>query len=431
MRRGRTRPRRRKLSSDASAAQTWTRQRSLVDTLTNHGLTPGLAKDLTTNDPDDGKPWDFDVKDKREKALRLQREQNPLFIIGSPMCTRWCSWQHISDKIRDPNIVEREKKKALVHLEFMTGMYRGQIEGGRFFLHEHPEAAGSWEERCIADILQIPEVGRVCGDQRQYGQEVQYGEHRGQPVRKATGFMSNAPKILERLTRRCADRNGMCSRSKGGKHVHASGRVAKDAARYSDGLCRAMIRGMVDEMRSRGIWHPGEEGMHAVSDEDGADAPSPVGRNGKYRDDMSGQLLRDSLVHEARAKERKYFVDKGVWTNRPKNEARQKTGKGAISVRWVDVNKGDDLCPRYRSRLVARQLKAHDKSGASFFAPTPPLEALRTIPSLAATSVGVWKPCYEKKSETRTCPLYTSDAADDPPCGILHCPPHLAQTRTH
>ena len=126
--------------------------------------------------------------------------------------------------------------------------------------------------------------------------------------------------------------------------------------------------------------------MHAVTDEDGVDAQSPVGCSGKYRDDMSGQLLRDSLVHEARAKELKYFVDKGVWVKRPKNEARQKTGKG------------DDLCPRYRSRLVARQLKAHDKSGASFFAPTPPLEALRTILSLAATSVGDWKPCYEKTS---------------------------------
>ena len=99
--------------------------------------------DLTTNDSDDVKPWDFDVEAKREKALRLQREQERLFIIGSPMCTRWCSWQHISDTIRDPKIVERGRKNALMHFEFMAEMYRGQIEGGGFFLHEHPEAAGS------------------------------------------------------------------------------------------------------------------------------------------------------------------------------------------------------------------------------------------------------------------------------------------------
>ena len=158
-------------------------------------------------------PWDSDVPAKRDKALRLQREQKPLFIIGSPMCTRWCSWQHISDKVRDPKIVGREKKKALVHLEFMTGMYSGQPVGGRFFSHEHPETGGPWEGRCIADIFQVPLVGRVCGDQWHYGQQVQYGEHLGEPVRKATGFMSNAPKILERLTRRCTGKNGMCSRS--------------------------------------------------------------------------------------------------------------------------------------------------------------------------------------------------------------------------
>ena len=77
------------------------------------------------------------------------------------------------------------------------------------------------------------------------------------------------------------------------------------------------------------------------------------------------------------------------------------TGKAAISVRWVDVNKGDDLHPKYRSRLVARQMKAHDRSGASFFAPTPPLEALRTVLSLAATAVEGWRPCYDPESEDR------------------------------
>ncbi len=78
---------------------------------------------------------------------------------------------------------------------------------------------------------------------------------------------------------------------------------------------------------------------------------------------------------------------KGGWGKRPKSEARQRIGKGPIPVRWVDVNKGDDVNPRYRSWLVARQLKGDDKSGASFFAPTPPLASLRAIPSLAATDI--------------------------------------------
>ena len=61
------------------------------------------------------------------------------------------------------------------------------------------------------------------------------------------------------------------------------------------------------------------------------------------------------------------------------------TGKAPITVKWVDVNKGDDDCLLYRSRLVARELRLRGQD--SIFAPTPPLEALRTVLSMAATDI--------------------------------------------
>ena len=60
-----------------------------------------------------------------------------------------------------------------------------------------------------------------------------------------------------------------------------------------------------------------------------------------------------------------------------------------ISTRWVDVNKGDELRPKYRLRLVARELKV--KCGQSethwsdFFATMPPLTALRILFTIAVT----------------------------------------------
>ena len=160
---------------------------------------------------------------------------------------------------------------------------------------------------------------------------------------KPIGFMNNAPQLLKRFSEKCQGgaARGACSRAKGGTHQHCSGRVAKEAAKYSKGLCRAIVRGMVDEMHVCGIMRRGEQGLHAVSDEDREEA-WPEGCSGRYRDDISGQLLRDDLVAEARAKELQYFCGKGVWTKRTKHEARARTGKNAISVRWVDVNKGDD-----------------------------------------------------------------------------------------
>ena len=46
-------------------------------------------------------------------------------------------------------------------------------------------------------------------------------------------------------------------------------------------------------------------------------------------------------------------------------------------------------------------MKCRDKSGESFLSPTPPLEALRTVLSLAATIVGSRRPCLDPKSSKR------------------------------
>ena len=84
----------------------------------------------------------------------------------------------------------------------------------------------------------------------------------------------------------------------------------------------------------------------------------------------------------ARAKELDYFEAKVVWDKRMIGEARRVTGKPPITVRWVDVNNGDNANPNIRSRPVARQIR---QAGEDFiFAPTPSLEVLRSILSMAA-----------------------------------------------
>ena len=63
----------------------------------------------------------------------------------------------------------------------------------------------------------------------------------------------------------------------------------------------------------------------------------------------------------ARQKELKYFLAKEVWVKRPRNEAYGVTCKRPISVKWVDVNKGDGINPNCRSRLVARDIRLPGK----------------------------------------------------------------------
>ena len=290
--------------------------------------------------------------------------------------------------------MRRELIRARVHLEFLCSLYAEQVEGGRLFLHEHPTPATSWQEDCMQELLRYPGVERINADQCQFGAQVQSGIHEGQPVKKPTGFLSNGGRILSALSRRCDGQDGNCSRSRGGKHALCSGKTASDAARYPPGLVKAIIKGTTQELHHRGVMKPGEVGLHAVNDEDipANQVRGPAqGYSGKFVDDVTKQVLKDDLVREARAKELTYFNDKGVWRKKPRQEAYQRTGRAPITVRWVDVNKRDEENPKYRSRLVARQLKATDKFGTSYFAPTPPLESLRTVLTFASSDVGTWK----------------------------------------
>ena len=103
-----------------------------------------------------------------------------------------------------------------------------------------------------------------------------------------------------------------------------------------------------------------------------------------YYDDVSGKPLDTQMVQAARREECQVIQAMGVWEPipRPKNEK-------VIGTRWIDVNKGDEQRPKYRSRLVARELKV--KSGQSethwsdFFASMPPITALRILFTIAVT----------------------------------------------
>ena len=97
-----------------------------------------------------------------------------------------------------------------------------------------------------------------------------------------------------------------------------------------------------------------------------------------YVDDVSGAKLDAKLVAEARKAELDTIAQMGVWkvVDRPDD-------KKVIGARWVDTNKGDSAKPNYRSRYVAKELKA--TTLGDFFAAMPPLASLKMLLSLAVT----------------------------------------------
>ena len=207
------------------------------------------------------------------------------------------------------------------------------------------------------------------------------GPDRGRPVKKPSGFMSNSIEIRHALSRVCEGRNGECSRPQGGKHTTVQGSVTKSTAIYPRELCRAVLRGMTAQLRrdrrliagcygiqvedagldpvsvdkeTDGVMHGHLLALAAEVKGEDAMAERQLfgpaqGYSGKYKDDLTGQPLRDDLVKMARAKELEFFCSKGVWIKVPRRRSFEKIGKPPISVRWVDVNKGDEMEPNYRS----------------------------------------------------------------------------------
>ena len=87
-------------------------------------------------------------------------------------------------------------------------------------------------------------------------------------------------------------------------------------------------------------------------------------------------------VVEARSKEVTYLRDKRVYDRVLRHHAVKNKWK-IIRTRWIDINKGDDENPNYRSRLVGKEFNDGQMDG--LFAGTPPLEALRFLVHGAAT----------------------------------------------
>ena len=108
---------------------------------------------------------------KQQEAWDIVEKQKPLILVGSPMCTAFCAGPKLNQQRRDPEVVERELRKATMHMEFVCKLHKAQVEAGMYFLHEHPATASSWGLKCVQEVLHLDGVDVTHGDQCQYGQQ--------------------------------------------------------------------------------------------------------------------------------------------------------------------------------------------------------------------------------------------------------------------
>eukprot|EP00959_Pyramimonas_sp_CCMP1952_P034389 720749-Pyramimonas_sp.AAC.1 len=82
---------------------------------------------------------------------------------------------------------------------------------------------------------------------------------------------------------------------------------------------------------------------------------------GVYFDDVTGAELKPDKVKEARETELEWIRKQKVYVKVPIKQCWDRTGKGPMSLKWVDTNKCDDTNEKYRSRLVVREIRKNGK----------------------------------------------------------------------
>ena len=145
-------------------------------------------------------------------------------------------------------------------------------------------------------------------------------------------------------------------------HQHLVGGRAKAAAKYPTRLCQAIcvgLRNQLGEKQNRVCLMTVQ-----VGDVIGEDRKEHKKKTAEHEednqeellqawDDVSGKELDGREVKKARMKEVGFVNKKNVWQKMSRKEALRK-GYKIIQTRWIDIDKGDEDNPNYRSRLVGK-----------------------------------------------------------------------------
>ena len=353
------------------------------------GFGAGWSMDLTTEGPD-GSPWDFDCPVTRQRARGMIAEQKPALLIASPMCTYLSTVMRLAKLQLDPEEYRRRRIRAVMHLQFTFELLEMQHNAGRYFLLEHLAYADTWGFEFVQQLVNRSGIHLVLAHQCRFGLR---GTDKHGPglVKKPTKFLTNAREIAKALDKQCTG----CHR-----HLNTMGttKLLSACAIYPPGLCSAIVRGLErqleqDQRRDEVLSTELGSELPELARDDSEDlqeadilqliAPELMEDEDLVAyDDAKGGTLHMPPLRKARDEEMEFVKSRNIYSYASVKDCVEKTGRNPIGTKWVDTNKGDDQNPKYRSRLVATEVRK--PWSEKWFAATPPVEALRFLLALAA-----------------------------------------------
>ena len=269
---------------------------------------------------------------------------------------------------------------ARKHLELCIKLYRIQLDAGRYFLHEHPATATSWQEGVVKKLMTEEAVERVMGDQCRYGLSTKDGSVIG-PAKKPTGFMTNSVCIARRLMKKCPN----TTRRQVHQHIRLENGRAQAAQIYLDELCKEMCEGLIEQIEVD------RKGQFLIADYDADKTKTSrdllnLSKQLKWQyktvegdheegletawGDVSGAELKPELVKRARQEEIQYVRKMNRYDKVLVEECYKNTGRAPISVRWIDINKGDAEHPQLSIKICGSR-KQIPINGRTYSQPHP------------------------------------------------------------
>ncbi|CAE7031422.1 unnamed protein product [Symbiodinium sp. CCMP2592] len=356
-------------------------------------MRPGFSVDLEAT-RGDGEAWDLSKDSHVNELFELLEREEPKFLGGSPPRGPLSSLQQVVDasaKVAPSarrEAVERDQK----HLRTTVRAYWTQVNAGRYFLHEHPSGARSWEEPEVKELKADPRVFEVRGPTCRWSLS---GSSKA-TVNKETRWLTNSSTVADVLRR--------ASAASKGKLWHREAEIVKGRVKATQEYPAKLVQGILEAFRAQLIEDgefsqalnmmeagPVPDSAPVIDEEEEVfnhlpEASDPI--EGPVYDSNTGAELDLEKVAAARKEELEWVRKQDLYEKVPEEQAKA-AGKMPITMKWVDRNKGDNERPNYRSRLVCREVKRAKNAEfipefASFSA-MPPLEAVKLLLSLMVT----------------------------------------------
>ena len=138
----------------------------------------------------------------QRKAETKIEEEDPTILIGSPMCRDWCAMLRVNWQNMAPGEKARRLEEARKHIEFVCRLYKARRLRGKYYLHEHPAQATSWDEPSIKKLQRDTQGCKTTFDMCQFGLISWDDEGKPKPAKNTTTVLTNMPSLQGELNRR-------------------------------------------------------------------------------------------------------------------------------------------------------------------------------------------------------------------------------------